>query len=42
LLAKLETFGDNDAATTEFGIEFATRQCDELIRAGVPASIFTR
>ena len=36
LLARLEAFGDDDAATTEFGIEFATKQSEELIRAGVP------
>jgi len=38
---ELETFGDNDAATTEFGIEFATRQCDELIRAGLRHPFYT-
>ena len=32
--AKLEELGDNDAAVTEFGIEYATRQCEELLRAG--------
>ena len=34
ILASLERIGDDDAAATEFGIEYATRQCDELIRAG--------
>ena len=40
LLSRLESFGDDDAATTEFGIEFATRQCEELIRAEVPGIHF--
>jgi methylenetetrahydrofolate reductase (NADPH) len=30
----LERFGDDDAATTEFGIEYASKQCAELIRSG--------
>src|SRR5882672_7137757 len=30
LMAKLEEFGENDEATVEFGIEYATRQCEEL------------
>jgi len=40
LVAKLEQFGDNDEATTEFGIEYATRQCEELLRSGVPGIHF--
>jgi methylenetetrahydrofolate reductase (NADPH) len=36
----LEKFGDDDAATTEFGIEFATRQCEELLKAGAPGIHF--
>lgn len=35
LRARLEKFGDNDAATTEFGIEYASCQCEELLRVGV-------
>jgi methylenetetrahydrofolate reductase (NADPH) len=34
LLVDLERFGDDDAATTEFGIEYASKQCAELIRSG--------
>ena len=40
LVAQLEKFGDNDEATTAFGIEFATKQCEELLRAGVPGIHF--
>jgi methylenetetrahydrofolate reductase (NADPH) len=40
LLADLERFGDDDAATSEYGIEFATRQCEELVRSGVPGIHF--
>ena len=36
LLEKLDQFGDNDAATAEFGIEYASRQCAELLRGGAP------
>jgi methylenetetrahydrofolate reductase (NADPH) len=32
---KIEELGDDDAAVTEFGIEHATRQCEELKRFGV-------
>jgi len=40
LLSKLEEFGDNDEATAEFGIEYASRQCEELLREGVPGIHF--
>ena len=40
LLSRLEELGDDDAAVTEFGIEYATRQCEELLRAGVPGIHF--
>jgi methylenetetrahydrofolate reductase (NADPH) len=36
LLASLEKFVDDDAAATQFGIDYATHQCVELLRAGVP------
>jgi len=35
MMAKLEELGDNDAATAAFGIDYATRQCEELLRSGV-------
>ncbi|MDB6068736.1 MAG: Methylenetetrahydrofolate reductase [Pedosphaera sp.] len=36
LLASLEKFGDDDQAATQFGIDYATQQCEELLRAGAP------
>jgi methylenetetrahydrofolate reductase (NADPH) len=40
LREKLDELGDNDEAATEFGIEYATQQCEELLRAGVPGLHF--
>jgi methylenetetrahydrofolate reductase (NADPH) len=40
LQADLERFTDNDEAATEFGIEYATRQCEELLREGAPGLHF--
>ncbi len=40
LAARLEVLGDNEAAVTEFGIEYATRQCEELLREGAPGIHF--
>lgn len=40
LAARLEELGEDDAAVAEFGIEYATRQCEELLRAGVPGIHF--
>jgi len=38
--AKLDAIGDDDVAAAEFGIEYATKQCEELLRAGVPGLHF--
>jgi len=40
LRTKLEALGNDEAAAMEFGIEYATRQCEELLRAGVPGLHF--
>ncbi len=40
LRAKLDELGNNDAAAIEFGIEYATKQCEGLLRAGVPGLHF--
>jgi methylenetetrahydrofolate reductase (NADPH) len=40
LAARLEQLGDNDEAVTEFGIEYATRQCEGLLKAGAPGIHF--
>lgn len=40
LLRKLEELGDDHQATADFGIEYATRQCEELLRQGSPGLHF--
>ena len=40
LRTQLDELGNDDAAAVEFGIEYATRQCEELLRAGVPGLHF--
>ena len=40
LRSDLEKIEDDDSAATEYGIEFATRQCAELLRSGVPGIHF--
>ena len=39
-LSRLEELGDDDAAVTEFGIEYCTRQIEELLREGAPGVHF--
>jgi methylenetetrahydrofolate reductase (NADPH) len=40
LAADLDKLGDDEAAAVEFGIEFAARQCKELLSAGAPGIHF--
>ncbi len=40
LLASLEKYRDDDEGCAEFGIEYATKQCAELLRQGVPGLHF--
>ncbi|MCX6928071.1 MAG: methylenetetrahydrofolate reductase [NAD(P)H] [Verrucomicrobia bacterium] len=40
LAARIEALGNDEEAVAEFGIEYATRQCEELLRAGVPGIHF--
>jgi methylenetetrahydrofolate reductase (NADPH) len=40
LRSKLEALGNDEAAAVEFGIQYATRQCEELLKAGVPGLHF--
>src|ERR1051325_999165 len=38
--ARLDQLGADDTAAAEFGIEYATKQCEELLRADVPGLHF--
>ena len=40
LRSKLDQLAGNDEAAAEFGIEYATQQCGELLRAGAPGLHF--
>jgi len=40
LMVKLDELGADDEAVSEFGIQYATSQCEELLRAGVPGLHF--
>lgn len=40
LMSELERCGNDDRAVAEFGIDYATRQCDELLREGAPGLHF--
>jgi len=40
MMERLEQLGEDDNAVTAFGIEYATRQCEELLRQGAPGIHF--
>lgn len=40
LRTKLDALGNDEEAAIQFGVEYATKQCEELLRAGVPGLHF--
>ena len=40
MMERLEQLAENDDAVTEYGIEYATRQVEELLRQGAPGIHF--
>jgi methylenetetrahydrofolate reductase (NADPH) len=40
LSARLDELGNDDTAVAEFGIEYATKQCEDLLRHGAPGIHF--
>ena len=40
LQSRLEALGDDHTAVAELGVEYATEQCEKLVRAGVPGLHF--
>ena len=40
LRARLDALSNDETSAIQFGIEYATRQCEELLRAGVPGLHF--
>ena len=40
LAARLDELGDDEAAAAEFGIEYASGQCAELLKNGAPGLHF--
>ena len=40
LTTRLDELGDDDAAVSDFGIQYATCQCEELLKSGVPGLHF--
>jgi methylenetetrahydrofolate reductase (NADPH) len=40
LVDKLNTMAEDDEAATEYGVEYATKQCEHLLREGVPGIHF--